>query len=433
MARAEERADQEEGQQQEEEAAECDRASGAFPCRGRPPEEIADRAQEGLTLIEVATATRRISWVVKASKLCNLRCRYCYEWNDLAKRDRIALDQWRSLLVAIRTYHEAITQRSKVATETDIVWHGGEPLLLPSDYIAAVMALEREILGEGLQRGQYRNFLQTNLYSVQEEKLQLLARERIELGVSMDVVGGVRLSAGGEETEDQVARNIDLLTKHGTDFGAIVVLAGHTGPHVTEIYDFYEKLGVGVRFLPLFDSPLNQAGASFAATYPQMLEALEALFVHWIDRPRHTRVSPLHEYLETILLRMLGRSRPRYDRRANGEYVLLVNTDGSLYERADAYDRMKMLGNVFEQSMDEIISSPNYRASLERDEALAARYCSSCEFLGACDTSPLFESPRRDIGEVRCHVAYPLYRFIEAYVHERRYTPADVQRILTFA
>src|SRR5438552_4842197 len=227
MARAEERADQEEGQQQEEEAAECDRASGAFPCRGRPPEEIADRTQEGQTLIEVATATRRISWVVKASKLCNLRCRYCYEWNDLAKRDRIALDHWRSLLVAIRKYHEAITLRSKVATETDIVWHGGEPLLLPSDYIAAVMAVEREILGEGLQHGQYRNFLQTNLYSVQEEKLQLLARERIELGVSMDVVGGVRLSAGGEETEDQVARNIDLLTKHGTDFGAIVVLAGH--------------------------------------------------------------------------------------------------------------------------------------------------------------------------------------------------------------
>ena len=343
------------------------------------------------------------------------------------------MDQWRSLLVAIRTYHETIAPQSDLATETDIVWHGGEPLLLPSDYIAGVMALQREILGVGLQRGKYRNFLQTNLYSIEEEKLELLARERIELGVSLDLVGGVRLSVAGKETEDQVARNIDLLTRHGMDFGAIVVLAGHTGPHVAEIYDFYEELGVGVRFLPLFDSPLNDASASFAATYPQMLEALKTLFVHWIDRPRHTRVSPIHEYLETILLRMLGRSKPRYDRRANGEYVLLVNTDGSLYERADAYDPTKVLGNVFDQTIDEIIASPKYRASLERDEALARRYCGSCEFLGACDTSPLFESPRRDIGEQRCHVAYPLYRFIDTYVRERRYTPADVQRILTFA
>jgi uncharacterized protein len=371
--------------------------------------------------------------VVKASKLCNLRCRYCYEWNDLAKRDRIALDQWRSLLLAIRRYHEAIARESTVVTETDIVWHGGEPLLLPSDYIAAVMALEREILGEGLQRRQYRNFLQTNLYSVQEEKLELLARERIELGVSMDLVGGVRLSVAGRETEDRVARNIDLLTKRGMDFGAIVVLAGHTGPHVTEIYDFYEQLGVGVRFLPLFDSPLNETGASFAVSYPEMLEALKTLFMHWIDRPRHTRVSPLHEYLETILLHMLGRSRPRYDRRANGEYVLLVNTDGSLYQRADAYDPTKVLGNIFDQTIDEIISSPSYHASLRRDEALVKRYCSSCEYLGACDTSPLFESPRGDIGETRCHVAYPLYRFMDAYVREQRYTPTDLQRILTFA
>jgi len=92
-----------------------------------------------------------------------------------------------------------------------------------------------------------------------------------------------------------------------------------------------------------------------------------------------------------------------------------------------------VLGNVFDQTIDEIVASPKYRASLERDEALATRYCGSCEFLGACDTSPLFESPRRDIGELRCHVAYPLYRFMDAYVREQRYTAADVQRILTFA
>ena len=386
---------------------------------------------EEVALAEVGT-TRRISWIVKASKLCNLRCRYCYEWNDLAKRDRIALHQWRSLLVAIREYHQTIARQSKVVTETDIVWHGGEPLLLPSDYIASVMALEREILGDGLRLRHYRNFLQTNLYSVQEEKLELLAREQIELGLSMDLVGGVRLTAAGQETEDQVARNIDLLTKHGIDFGAIVVLAGHTAPHVTEIYDFYEALGVGVRFLPLFDSPLNEPGASFAASYPEMLEALERLFMHWIGRPRRTRVSPLHDYLQTILLQMLGRSRPRCDRGADGEYVLLVNTDGSLYERADAYDRTKALGNVFDQTIDEIISSPSYRASLQRDEALAERYCGSCEYRGACDTSPVFESSRRDIGEARCHIAYPLYRFIDGYVRERGYTPEDLERLLTF-
>jgi len=30
-----------------------------------------------------------------------------------------------------------------------------------------------------------------------------------------------------------------------------------------------------------------------------------------------------------------------------------------------------VLGNVFDQTIDEIVASPKYRASLERDEALA--------------------------------------------------------------
>jgi sulfatase maturation enzyme AslB (radical SAM superfamily) len=28
-----------------------------------------------------APAAQLVHWVVKASKFCNLRCLYCYEWN----------------------------------------------------------------------------------------------------------------------------------------------------------------------------------------------------------------------------------------------------------------------------------------------------------------------------------------------------------------
>jgi hypothetical protein len=69
---------------------------------------------------------------------------------------------------------------------------------------------------------------------------------------------------------------------------------------------------------------------------------------------------------------------------------------------------------------------------MPRSGPRAGRYCGSCEYRGACDTSPVFESSRRDIGEARCHIAYPLYRFIDGYVRERGYTPEDLERLLTF-
>ena len=47
------------------------------------------------------------------------------------------------------------------------------------------------------------NGMQTNLYRISDEQIALLKAEKIELGVSCDVVGGVRLSLGNRETEEQ--------------------------------------------------------------------------------------------------------------------------------------------------------------------------------------------------------------------------------------
>jgi uncharacterized protein len=72
-------------------------------------------------------------WVVKASKFCNLRCKYCYEWNELAQRERMSLSLWAKILDAIRELNQR-TERATGLVPTDIiVWHGGEPTALPTE------------------------------------------------------------------------------------------------------------------------------------------------------------------------------------------------------------------------------------------------------------------------------------------------------------
>ena len=372
-----------------------------------------------------------MNWVVKASKLCNLRCRYCYEWDELARRDRMALENWEHLLHSIRWYHEHRVASLGPPYQSRIIWHGGEPLLLPPEYISAVMSLQRRVLGaDALRDGEYFNALQTNLYSVSNEMLDLLERERVSLGVSMDVAGGVRLSAAGRETEERVARNMDRLRDRGIPFGAIVVLAGHTVDRVTEIYDFYESIGVNVRFLPIFDSPLNTPDASFAITDAQVLDAFQRLFVHWAARPQRVAIDPFREYLDAVMRHRMGRSQFGYDRRTNGEWALLVNTDGTLYQVMDAYDPAKAMGNIFTTSMSDILRSEMYDASLVRDETLV-RACDGCEFRGPCTSLPLFDSARSTRPASRCHVAYPMLQFIDAYCTERGLTAEQVRELVT--
>ena len=75
-----------------------------------------------------------ITWAVKASKLCNLRCRYCYEWDDLSNPARMPVEGWARVLTAARRYHDLHAARFGGRYTTAIVWHGGEPLLLPRPY-----------------------------------------------------------------------------------------------------------------------------------------------------------------------------------------------------------------------------------------------------------------------------------------------------------
>jgi uncharacterized protein len=376
----------------------------------------------------------RVTWVVKASKLCDLRCRYCYEWNELGNPARISLTDWRRLLDAVKAYHRRTAIRLGVPVESRVVWHGGEPLLLPNAYVNSVLALERELFGEAaLESGELVNVIQTNLYALSNEKIELLRDGAFAVGVSMDFAGGVRLSLSGRQTEVQVAGNIDRLRAAGINPGAITVLARHTLPHMRRIYDFFESLDMTYRMLPLFPSPLNTPEAAFALTTREMVDGLEDLFVYWLDRGCRIPVDPLREYLKSALMKMTSLEREPWSRRTHGDGVLIVNTDGALYQVIDAYETEKALGNVFRQEIDEILDSPAYAASLTRSDSLLAEHCAPCPLYGPCNGAPVYESTLANPPGGRCAIAYEVQTFIERHLREAGLGDEELEGLLPAA
>src|SRR5215467_1760411 len=123
---------------------------------------------------------KKLEWVVKASKFCNLRCAYCYEWDSLADPVRIPVEAWRRVLDAIRTYHLKLQQQLRKNVQSRLIWHGGEPLALPLSYLDEAMALQHEMLANL----DHRILLQTNLFRLNSGMLDLLRRHNVGLGVS---------------------------------------------------------------------------------------------------------------------------------------------------------------------------------------------------------------------------------------------------------
>jgi len=355
---------------------------------------------------------KTVEWVVKASKLCNLRCAYCYEWNSLANTRRIAVEEWRQILTAIRDYHVFLARQLQHPIESRLIWHGGEPLLLPASYLDEVMALQHEMLA-GLP---HRLLLQTNLYKVSDVHLDVVSRHDVGLGISLDVVAGVRLTAGGQETRHTVAANMDRLMARGIAHGAITVAARHNIDRLREVHDFWARRGIGFRVLPLFQGPDERPMGVFEVSDDELVIAVSDLFDHWVESGRVIDVAPLSEWLTDVLRKLVGLHVPTYDRRVGGERVLLVETNGDLLTTDERGIAEARLGNLFVESMEQILAGPGYVASLARTEAKTARVCGGCVHAGFCDGYPAHAEPFEEQPGGRCPVTAAVHDHIEAYL-----------------
>jgi len=373
------------------------------------------------------------TWVIKFSKFCNMRCKYCYEWNDLADRSRISMELWEKVLAAVEEHHALWQARigrhwPGVAHRSLIVVHGGEPLALPTGYLAEALTRFDQIRRRDPES--YQLSVQTNLLSLAQEKVDLLLERGAQLSVSFDLVPGVRLNVAGQPTEDVVSRNIEALRARGVPLGAIAVLAKHTVDHVTRIYDYFAERHMPMRILPLFDGPSERDLPSFWLDHAALRRGLEALFRHWIETGCRIPVYPLMGYFTAALRHMAGLSRPLWRRELHGDSIFIVNQDGYLYRLLDAYERELALGDLAQQDIATILKSPAYEQSLARDRAESSAHCDRCEYLGACNGSPLYSSRVTAPYAGLCPSAHACISFMIDYVKEQGYGPAEVRALL---
>ncbi len=369
---------------------------------------------------------KTVEWVVKASKFCNLRCAYCYEWNSLGDRARLSIDGWRHVLNAVRRYHVRLEQRLNVPVESHVIWHGGEPLMLPWSYLDQVMTLQHSML-DGLP---HRVLLQTNLSHLPDAVLELLLRHRVGIGVSMDVIGGVRVDRRGRETEEIVVANMDRLERRGLRHGAITVVARHNHRRLRDVHDFWSRRRLDVRVLPLFAGPAERPAGLFEVSDDELVQALSDLFDHWISRGSIIDVLPLSEWLTNVIRKILGWKAPVYDRARDGESVFLVETNGDLFQTDERGRPDLRLGNLSTAGIDQILASDAYRASLDRTAAKTARFCSRCRHYGFCNGYPVHAEPFDVAPAEGCPVTTAVHDHIEAYLLAAGYDAATLTGLI---
>jgi uncharacterized protein len=113
--------------------------------------------------------------VLQPTSFCNIDCTYCYLPSRNSKQ-RMPQEVLKAALAFV-------ARSGRLGPEISIVWHAGEPLVLPVSYYEDAMQTVARLLPGSMR---VRHHFQTNGLLIDDAWCAFFARPDVEVGISVD-------------------------------------------------------------------------------------------------------------------------------------------------------------------------------------------------------------------------------------------------------
>ena len=175
--------------------------------------------------------------VLQPTPFCNIRCKYCY----LPTRDDTSV---MDLDIVVASF-EKVFDSPYAGGQITVIWHAGEPLVLPVSYYESVFRAIEKLRPSSIE---IRHSFQTNGTLLTKEWCDLIRRWNVGIGVSIDgprhMHDANRVTRSGKGTFDRAIRGARLLKQEGIQFHVISVLSKEALECPEELHAFYVAEGI---------------------------------------------------------------------------------------------------------------------------------------------------------------------------------------------
>lgn len=328
--------------------------------------------------------------------VCNLDCTYCYYLEKEALYPRG--ENFRMTRDVLETYIRDYLA-SQNSDEVTMAWQGGEPTLLGLDFFRTVVELQKQHAGGR----RVANAIQTNGTRLDAHWCRFFRENDFLVGLSIDgprkLHDTYRVDKGGKPTFDRVMAGLKLLKKYQVDFNTLTVVSATNVKRPLEVYDFLKEQGSGfLQFIPLVERNSNDGGFHFApplnagerpspvtrwsvpaAAYGDFLCAI---FDQWVKRD----IGRVFVQLFDVALGIWsGHGAGLCVFQENCGRALAMEHNGDVFSCDHfVYPKFK-LGNILNQSLGGMLSSPEQQAFGNAKSESLPGYCRNCEVRFACN------------------------------------------------
>lgn len=317
--------------------------------------------------------------IVKVTHRCNLDCLYCYEHITKTGED-MSIDTFKRLVDT--------TLESSQEREILFLFHGGEPTILPNEWYEQAIdyALQK---GKNTQK-QVQFSMQTNLLGLNQAKIDLFQRYKIQLGVSLDGLDTAGQTMRGGE--DRVFHNYLKIRTAGIPAGLLTTINHSNYDKFEAICTFMQHQAQVRQFKANVVTPVGRGHHLQPLQPEQTFEAQRAILEYMIA----TKGQLLESNLMTEIQRFFAAESERkqmpatlcHEKRCGaGATVLGVTPAGDLLPcgRFQWNDSAYFLGNLTAEASQETTQDFQTKVNQFHDLVPQTWYdCGACEARKVC-------------------------------------------------
>lgn len=310
-----------------------------------------------------------VSPIVQLTERCNLTCDYCYlKEKTLEDRRDMNLETAEAIIKSFLSYNDKYGH---------FTWAGGEPLLLGDDYLLELISLGNKHNVKGLK---VSHSLQTNGVKLDSERRKRLIEGGFKVGTSFDGCADLQSALRSGEISDNILQNI-ISADRG--LGIISVLTKKTLGREEEVYNNLKKLTTRARIN--FYVPSGRGLSKVDDLLPEKEETLNSIlkfYELWKNDADSIILNPFNS-----IVRGFFTGWPKTCEYSAYSCYRLLGSDpvGNIFlcSRSTHLPETK-LGNIHENSLEEMIGSDIHNQILDRYFILKEGQCKDCDWFNMC-------------------------------------------------
>ena len=345
---------------------------------------------------------KHINPIIKLTERCNYNCAFC----------RYAIhkqyDSGISEQLAQKMIEECVTyNRSNGIKNTNVIFHGGEPLLYGVSRLSKIVEYIDNHLGNSCE---INYSIQTNGYYINPEWIDFFKKHGFDVGISLDGPVGLNGHICNSPT-DAVVNAVNVYRSLRSEEIPCGFLSVITEDHLTkskELFKFYVESGIESVGLCYCFNKVDGNNVNPERLGQYLIELYELYF----NSPKRIHIREF----DLITRRALNRPHNACSmscRESCGCYLTLT-PDGNV-EFCDDYDldRKNAIGNLSKQSLVDILNGDKYHLLRMDAKRIIYEHCSKCEVYDLCKGG----CARNDVNNENFFC--PTFKILYPYIAEK--------------